>query len=340
MNKPNYDAQTSFVEIVKGKKVLFVTTKNIDYLRNTQEIRMLETSAESVGKIYSTQKKYVFRILDVWKKLFFYEMSAVEVVFVGFSPQLLLPFYGRFSSKTIIVDFFISVYDTFVKDRKKFKEKSLLADFSHWLDAYIIKKADHIITDTIEHQKYFRKEFNGASKSFENLYLEADETIYYPRKENKPEYLQDKYVVLYFGSILPLQGIDVVLETVAKLKDEKDIYLQIIGPISSEYKKPEQDNVEYIDWLEQDKLAEYIGNSDLCLAGHFCADIEKAKRTIPGKAYIYKSMEKPMILGDNPANRELFEESNDIKFVEMGNVDALKDAIIEMYQERKEHYEK
>ena len=96
----------------------------------------------------------------------------------------------------------------------------------------------------------------------------------------------NKYVVLYFGSVLPLQGVDVVLDAIKLLKNEKDIFFQVIGPISKKYSKPVQDNVEYIDWLEQKELAEYIANADLCLAGHFNGEIDKAKRTIPGKAYI------------------------------------------------------
>ena len=34
--------------LTSGKKVLFITTKNIDYIRNTQEIEELKRSAQSV----------------------------------------------------------------------------------------------------------------------------------------------------------------------------------------------------------------------------------------------------------------------------------------------------
>ena len=96
---------------------------------------------------------------------------------------------------------------------------------------------------------------------------------------------------------------------------------------------PVSDNIAYIDWLPQEQLAQYIGQADLCLAGHFHAEIAKAKRTIPGKAYIYKAMKKPMILGDNPANRELFHQNADTVFVEMGSAKALADAILAFYKE-------
>lgn len=326
----------TITELVEAKRVLFITTKNIDYIRNTQELQLLEDSASSVEQIYSISKSYVKRILDVWKNVLQYKMSKTDIVFVGFSPQLLLPFFllGKFSEKTVIIDFFVSVYDTFVNDRQKFRKNGLLALFSHWLDSYIINKADVVIVDTDADKEYFKKEFGGDSERFRTLYLKADEKIYYPREQKKEENLRDKFVVLYFGSILPLQGVEVILEAVKLLKDERNIHIQIIGPIPKNYVNPMQDNVEYIEWLSQKKLAEYIANSDLCLAGHFCEKIEKAKRTIPGKAYIYAAMEKPMILGENTANRELFIENAETRFVKMGDAIALANLILEMYQQR------
>ena len=65
------------------------------------------------------------------------------------------------------------------------------------------------------------------------------------------------------------------------------------------------------------------------LAGHFHPTIQKAQRTIPGKAYIYQAMEKPMILGDNPATRELDGRwTVPVLYVPMGDSRALADCIL------------
>ena len=62
----------------------------------------------------------------------------------------------------------------------------------------------------------------------------------------------------------------------------------------------------------------------------FNKEINKAKRTIPGKAYIYQAMGKPMILGENPANHELYSEKDPgITFVEMGSGRKLAEKILE-----------
>lgn len=315
----------------KDKRVLFISTKNMDYLRNTQEINLIKEEAKSIDVIGYSDKSYPKRLIKVYFSLLFRKMSKYDTVFVGFAPQLILPFFKfKFRKKEIVMDFFISVYDTMVKDRQKFKDGSMVAGLCKKLDKKCIHCAKYVISDTKAHGDYFSEEFDVKREKIHVLYLEADKSIYYPREAVKPDKLKDKFVVLYFGSVLPLQGVEVIMEAMNILKDNKDIYFYFIGPVKDNIVKTESDNIEYIKWLSQEKLAEYISFADLCLAGHFNKDIMKAKRTIPGKAYIYDAMEKKMILGDNKATRELYTEDDRRYFVEMGNGKLLADKIIEV----------
>lgn len=313
---------------LEGKNILFITTKNIDYIRNSQEIRLIRERSNAFDVIYSSNKNYIIRILQVWNKITRQKIRDCDIVFLGFEPQFVLPFVGyKMKNKEIVIDCFISVYDTLVNDRKKIKAGGLMAKFCHWLDKKTISMANTIITDTKAHAEYFHSEFGGEKDRFETLYLEADESIYYPREQKKPEKLVDKFIVLYFGSILPLQGVDVVLDSLKNFENEKDIFFEIIGPVPKKYNKPEQANVCYYEWLSQNELSEHIAYADLCLAGHFSADIDKAWRTIPGKAYIYEMMGKKMILGDGAANHELFESDEKHSFVERGSSMALANEV-------------
>lgn len=318
------------MDMFKGKRVLFITTKNLDYLRNTQEIALIKQMAETVDVIGSDKKSYPARLLQVYWQLLQYSAKKFDQVFIGFAPQLVLPFFKwKFKGKEIGIDFFISVYDTLVFDRKKFKEQGIVARLLKWIDTITIQAADIVISDTRAHGNYFIEEFGLSPDKLEVLYLEADRSIYYSRFRNKPERMKGRFTVLYFGSILPLQGLEVILDAVDLLKDNKELYFVIIGPIDKKYHKPQADTVEYHNWLSQEELAEYINNADLCLAGHFNNDINKAKRTIPGKAYIYEAMGKPMILGDNPATHELYrEDMPGIYFVKMGDAKLLADTIL------------
>ena len=282
---------------------LFVTTKNLDYIRNVQEMALLTRDNNGIPPdvIGSAAKGYLPRMAKVLFKLFTTRFSKYDEIFVGFAPQLVIPlFAGRFkryraAGGRVTIDFFISVYDTLVNDRKKIKDGTAAARFTRWLDRKALFMADSIIVDTKAHGRYFTEEFGARADKIRVLYLEADKSVYYPRSSKTHN---KEKIVLYFASMLPLQGAGVVLEAARLMKDMRGIRFVIIGPVKE---KLIQDNITYIDWLSQNELSDAIAEADLCLAGHFNGDIGKASRTIPGKAYIYRAMEKPMILGDNPA---------------------------------------
>lgn len=322
---------------IVGKSVLFISTKNKDYIRNQQEIRLLRNNAKSYNEIVFSDKSYLKRILRVYAACLKGIWKKADVIYVGFAPQLLVPFLKRWvKEKYVIVDFFISLFDTFVCDRKYFKEKSWIAKVLHKIDELTLDSCHYIIVDTQADRDYFSKEFHIPLHKLEVMYLEADSSIYDIHK-----YEQKRMLVLYFGSILPLQGVDVVLEAAGILKTHRDISFIIIGPFKKKMLNEKcYPNVVFYRWLPQEKLAEQIAIADLCIAGHFSKEIAKAKRTIPGKAYIYEAMKKPMILGDNEANHELFQEDLMHYYVEMGNAGALAEKIVEVKNRWGKCYEK
>lgn len=348
-----------------GKKVLFITTKNTDYIRNRQEIRLLSQDAASLDVIGSTAGNYAGRLFHVYRKLLTTDFSQYDTIFIGFAPQLVLPlFYKKIKSslqfahssksllrnkytrsnnqshadsrqqpthdsKVIVIDFFISLFDTFCNDRKVFKPTGPIGRFLHHLDQKTLALADEIICDTACHKEYFHSEFSADKNHLHALYLNADTDIYHPMKVTKPFELTNRFVVLYFGSILPLQGVDTVLHAYDRLKNDSRLMLIFIGPLKKNSLLPKGDNIKYYKWLSQAQLAKCIAMADLCLAGHFHPTIEKAKRTIPGKAFIYQAMGKPMILGDTPANHELFDENNpQVYFTKLGDAGALAELIL------------
>lgn len=233
----------------------------------------------------------------------------------------------------MIVDFFISVYDTLVDDRKMLKDKTAISKLIKKIDEWTISSADYVISDTRTHGKYFCEEFHIPEKKIIPIYLKADISLYHPMCVERTEKYRDKFIVLYFGSILPVQGVEVILETIEQLKNNKNIHFIMIGPISEKYKKVVSDTVTYYEWLPQEELAEQIAGADLCLGGHFSATIGKANRTIPGKVYIYQAMEKMVVLGDSDANRELFKQDKKTLFVKRGSSEELTECIEMCYSQ-------
>ena len=316
-------------ELLKGKTVLYIATKNADYIRVQQEIALVQRYAGRVDVFVSEANGYGRRLLSIYKSLLFRSCKQYDIILVGFMAQMILPLWSwKFRHSEVLVDFFISIYDTLVDDRKKFSAGSLPAKCMHWLDWRTLSYAKYIITDTKAHGEYFSKEFGINRDRMLTLYLQADAAFYHPMELVRPREWAGKFLVLYFGSILPVQGVEVILRAIESLKEYKEIHFVMIGPIPERYQKPFLDTVTYIDWLPQEQLAEYISYADLCLGGHFSGSVGKAKRTIPGKVYIYEAMGKKIVLGDSPANRELFQEDKNHLFVPMGDAHALADVIV------------
>ncbi len=322
-------------DLVKGKRVLCVATKNLDYIRIRQETHLIREYGGDLTVLGSTAKSYPARLKIVLPGLFRMNKDDFDVIFIGFLPQILIPFFSLlFRGKVVVMDFFISLYDTLVFDRQRFRQGGLPARFLRWVDRKALRRADHIIADTRADAEYFVKELGAAPEKMEVLYLAADTSIYHPRKVPKPARYRDRFLVLYFGSILPLQGVETIVEAANLLKDRSEIAFLLIGPVHAEQKaQASSSHIEFVEWLEQEKLAEAIATADLCLAGHFNSRIDKARRTIAGKTYIYRAMGKPVVLGENPANRERYkEDGRTIFYTKMGDPSALRDTILRAWQ--------
>ncbi len=159
------------LDFANGKRILFITTKNLDYIRNTQEIKELKKIASHLTIIGSTSKSYPKRLLHVYAEIAKVSMKKFDLVFIGFAPQLVLPIWGRKLKKAeIAIDFFISVYDTMVCDRKKVKDGTFAARWMKNLDRKTIAKSDHVIADTKAHGDFFVKELGAKEDSLEILY--------------------------------------------------------------------------------------------------------------------------------------------------------------------------
>ena len=89
--------------LAKGKRILFITTKNVDYIRNFQEIDSLKKIAQIVKIIGYKDKSYIIRLLKIYIRLLTMSLKTYNLIFVGFAPQLILPFLGfRFKGKFIV----------------------------------------------------------------------------------------------------------------------------------------------------------------------------------------------------------------------------------------------
>ena len=331
--------ESSFQNLVKGKNVVYITVKNRDYIRVSQIERILGKSAASYNVYASEKGNPLTRALDLGRRVKEIDLAGVDVIIVGFLPQLIWKDIMKvargqmrdagggdksFEKKSpyLVADFFLSLYDTVVLDRKLIASSNPLAGVLRKMDKRALCSADLVLTDTAADADFFAVEYGVDRSKFEVLYLEADAEIL--KSADSGEVIPK--TVLYFGTGLPLQGTDIVIEALRTLAGEYGYNCTYIGGL----KGPTRADIKHYKWLPQNDLYSMISKSSVCLAGHFNPGIDKANRTIPGKAFIYEALGKPMVLGDTVANHEVFKEDSRHKFVPRGDVQSIVQAVIEL----------
>ena len=314
-------------------KLLFISGRESTYTRNAVLLKGLRENTIEIIECTDPSGSYLLRYPKTFGKFLFKRKEDFDLIFIGFFGQPLVPIIKKLTDKHIIFDAFLSAYDTMCFDRKKISPQSMGGRFFYWLDKHSCELANTILLDTNTHIDYFINTFGLEREKFQRVFVGADDSVFYPRETNR--YNDRKFRVFYYGTYRPLHGIEYIIESAKKLDSYSDIEVTIVGK-GPERKKIDNlvqelnvKNTRFINWIPYEKLPHEIANADICLGGHF-SNIDKAKRTIAGKTFQFIAMKKPIIVGDNPANRELFENKKNALLVEHANADAMAEAILEL----------
>jgi len=313
-------------------KIRFISGREPTYVRNAMILKGLKGIGAEILECSDLSTSYLTRYFKVLSKYIFSNKEDVNLVFIGFLGQPLVPIIKKLTRKPIIFDAFISVYDTMCFDRKIIKPNSLAGKFIFWLDKCSCNNSDKIFLDTTAHIDYFIHTFDLPKNKFQRVFVGADDSIFYPRDVERND---SRFRVFYYASYLPLHGTEHIIQAAKILEQNSEIEFVVVGkgPQQKEVHKLAQEmeikNINFVDWMPYENLPLEIAKADVCLGGHF-SDIDKAKRVIAGKTFQFIAMKKPVIVGDCPANRELFTDKENALFVKMADAASLGEAILEL----------
>ncbi|NCN07243.1 glycosyltransferase family 4 protein [Candidatus Falkowbacteria bacterium] len=301
---------------------------NQNYSRNKILINGLRKNQVEVIECHSNKKG----LAKFWDLIVQHNKirNQYDVMVVGFPGQLSMILARFVTSKPIVFDAFLSFYDSMVFDRKIHSPNSLKALYFWFIDWLSCLLANKILLDTNEHIKYFVKTFNINKSKFHRIFIGADETIFYPREKNNKE---DKFVIHFHGTYIPLQGIKYIIDAANILKNE-NIVFNLIGS-GQQFKEMEKyitdlkiNNINLTKFVPIEEVAEYISKSDMCL-GIF-GDTDKAKRVIPNKLYECIAMKKPVLTASSDAILEKFDNYDNILLCNIADSNDLAAKILEL----------
>jgi glycosyltransferase involved in cell wall biosynthesis len=240
-----------------------------------------------------------------------------EAVVVGYPGQLDLPAARRTAGRRpVIFNPLVSLADTLVSDRGRFRTGSLPARVLEAVDRRAFRAANVVVADTQAHAA-FLSGLAGHDR-FEVCFVGAEDRLFKPAWEPP-----DEFVALFVGKLIPLQGVDTI---VAAARLAPEIRFRVVGSGQLEpLLREAPTNVERIAWIDYERLPDELRRAG-CALGIFGAS-PKASRVIPNKAFQALACGAPLVTADTPAARELLVDGESALLVPPGDAEALAGAV-------------
>jgi glycosyltransferase involved in cell wall biosynthesis len=230
--------------------------------------------------------------------------SQLDALIVGYPGQFDV-WSAKRHGQPVIFNAMVSLFDTLVDDRGRFAPGTFMASAMRAVDRAALRAADVVVADTRANARYLAELANIGTP--EVCYVGAEDRLF-RATWRQPE----RFSVLFVGKLIPLHGVDVILESARALPD---IPFRIIGNGQlDELLRDPPPNVEHIPWVEYNLLPDEYTRAG-CALGVFGSS-EKAQRVIPNKAFQALAVGTPLITASTPGAAELLQDGRDALLVE------------------------
>lgn len=236
--------------------------------------------------------------------------------------------WARRKGISLLFDPLISAYDKQVFERGKFSPESSAARRLLDWERRCFAQADTVLADTQLHAAYFRDVLLTPETDITIVPVGAEENLFKPQQGNPPN--RNYVEVLFYGSFIPLQGPQVIIEAARLTQDHPEIHWHLVGngPLRKdcETRAAGLANLVFEDWIPYAELPARIHRADILL-GVFGAT-PQAGRVIPNKVYQAMACAKPIVTRSSDAYPNPLQSDNQgIYWIAPGDTDALADAV-------------
>lgn len=341
------------------RTILIWSTSDISHVRMSNLLAGLEGKSVKVIDLTipvwkAEQNKAILGVLTIFLRmfhlLFAYIILAFRYLFAPKHDMVLVPYMGQIDllvvkplawlrRKPVAWDVYISLYDTFVFDRKSISKSNPIAKLIYYLEWLDFKLADIVIADTEPHARYMKVLFRLKQEP-SVVHIGANSKEFYPmNRESKIP--RDKFCVLFYGNLSPMHGVETIVSAAALLTGETEIEFLIIGEGQSS--KSVDDlitekglkNVTRKKYVPYADLNKVINDSDIGL-GVF-ANNPKGNKVVPNKVYQMLATGSRIITADTIGIQEVLGNNPLVKVVPFEDDKALANAILQFKNESTKH---
>ena len=315
-------------------KLCIITCYNQpDYIR-TKTLRAAANSLEGI-EVMTAKNSHtgLLRYFEVfWKVLKLRLTASPDVYLLTFRGyEMLLPIRLLSVGKTLIYDEFVNPIEWVALEQRQVEAKqnsgkmyaTVVTLFSKlvvfvvssgifkWFYRLLVNSVDLVLADTDSHAKA-SAQITGVKRSkIMGIHVGTDEATF--KASQSAEGKNKVFTVFYYGNMLPLHGLDYVIEAASAMKEVAIKFVLVGGNakvaknVANAVKKGA--NIEYHEWVKFEKLPAMMQQADLCLAGPF-GNTFQAQYVITGKSYQYLAMGRPTLIGENEESHHFINKKN------------------------------
>lgn len=254
--------------------------------------------------------------------------DALMIGYIGQLDMLLLGPLARLMRRPVVFNPLVSLTDTLVEDRGRFRAGSLAARLIHHVDRLSMRIANLVLADTEENADYFASRFGIDRARIAVVQAGAPKEVFYPEPREANAVLD----VLFVGKFIPLHGVDTILRAAALLESRGiAARVEMVGS-GQDYpaarRLAEELNLSGIlwtEWIPFEQLGERLRAADVAL-GIF-DDGAKAARVIPNKVHQALAGGVAVVTRSSPAVERFLRDGYSAMLVPPADPEALATAI-------------
>lgn len=267
------------------------------------------------------------RILSIVK------MHDIDIIFAhnaicGF-PSLLVSKVTKAKTVLDITDFVGEFIDNTLTKYNPLK-------FVKKIEAYTIKKAHKVFTNTLTIQKYLEEKYD---RKVYMVYDGYDKNIFYP-KEGKT----DKFIILNQGGMDPQDGLNILLPAVKMLiKDIPNLQVNLIGDGKVVPKLKEDIDIQglgnhffFSGWVSQAEVNDYMNQANIGLV--ILPNLFSGETRLTLRTFEYFACKLPVVAADLKAVREVVVDKHNGLLYKADDPESLAKAILFLYRNPNESF--
>ncbi|WP_455230223.1 hypothetical protein [Geopseudomonas aromaticivorans] len=313
------------------KRICYVLSYRApDYIRTRSILAALRDMDGIDLEIVINRQQGLSRYVETLQKLIKLDRQKKQDIFIlGFrGHEIYWPVRWLIGNRPIIFDAMMSPYSALNEESKSGAIGRVLSKPWKAIEASILHNAEIVLTDTKLHATHFSETFGLPEKKIHPIPVGATTPIIQAHTTS-PEH---EFSVLFYGSFLPLHGMETIIGAASLLRDLPIRFDFIGGSAKQAHNLHTLCDINSFTrythqaWIPYERLiSETIPQATVCLGGPF-GNTPQACRVVTGKTSQFLALGKATIIGNIREDYGFIDRENCL-LVEQGNAQALAESL-------------